>query len=77
MGYRRDAYTDLMDKLEGEKPLGKPRDRLDDSIKMAIKQVGWGVDWIDLVQDRDKWRPFVNMVMNSGLHKTRENFVTS
>jgi hypothetical protein len=45
-----------------------------DNIKMDLRGTGWGaVDWIDLAQDRDKWRALVNMVMNFGLHKMLES----
>jgi hypothetical protein len=45
-------------------PLGRPRHRWEDNIKMDLKDVGWGVDWIELAQDRDGWRAVVNAVMN-------------
>jgi hypothetical protein len=46
-------------------PLGRPRRRWVDNIKMDLREIGWdGVDWIDLAQDRDQWRSLVNMVMN-------------
>jgi hypothetical protein len=49
----------------GKRPLGRPRRRWVDSIKMDLREIGWnGVDWIDLAQDRDKWRALVNTVMN-------------
>jgi hypothetical protein len=48
-----------------ESPLGRPRRRWVDNIKMDLLEIGWGgVDWIDLAQNRDKWRVFVNAVMN-------------
>jgi hypothetical protein len=50
---------------EGERPLGRPRRRLVDNIEMDIEEISWdGVDWIDLAQDRDKWRSVVNAIMN-------------
>jgi hypothetical protein len=50
----------------------RPRCRWGDNIKMDLQEVGWeGVDWIDMAQDRDRWRALVNTVMNFGLHKTR------
>ena len=73
MGYvrrmeeRRDVhvYRVLVGKLEGKRPLGKPRRRWEDNIKMDIHEVGWkGMDWINMAQDRDKCRAFVNAVMN-------------
>jgi hypothetical protein len=52
-------------KPEGERPLGKPRRRRVDNIKMDLRKIGWdGVGWIALAQDRDQWRALVNMVMN-------------
>jgi hypothetical protein len=46
--------------------LGRPRHKWEDNIKMDLREIGWGVgmDWIDLAQDRDQWRAFVNTVMN-------------
>jgi hypothetical protein len=49
---------------EGKRPLGKPRHRLVDNIKMDLREIGWCVDWIGLAQDGDKWRALVNVVMN-------------
>jgi hypothetical protein len=52
-------------KPEGKRPLGRPRCRWVDNIKMDLLEIGWGsVDWIDLVQDRDKWKALVNAVIN-------------
>jgi hypothetical protein len=56
---------DIGSKPEGQRPLGRPRRRWLDTIKMDLGEIGWGgVDWIGPVQDRDKWRAFVNAVMN-------------
>jgi hypothetical protein len=64
-GDRRGAYRALVGKPEGRRPLERPRRRWEDNIKMGIREFGWGgVDWIDLVQDRDRWRALVNTVMN-------------
>jgi hypothetical protein len=50
---------------EGKRPLGRPRRRWVDSIKIGLRETGWdGMDWIDLAQDRDQWRALVNVVMN-------------
>jgi len=52
-------------KLEGKRPLGRPRRRWEDNIKMDLQEVGCGgMDWIDLAEDRDSWRALVNAVMN-------------
>ena len=53
-----------MGKLEEKRSLGRPRRRWEDFIKMDLQQVGWGMDWIDLAQDRDRWRVLVYAVMN-------------
>ena len=54
-----------MGKPERKKLLGRPRPRLEDYIKMNLQEVGWGaMDWIDVAQDRDRWRELVNAVMN-------------
>jgi hypothetical protein len=65
MGERRGAYRALAGKPEGRRPLGRPRRRWEDNIKMDLRKVGWeGADWIDLAQDRDRWRALVYTVMN-------------
>jgi hypothetical protein len=52
-------------KPEGRRPLGRPRRRYVDNIKMDLREIGWdGTDWIDLAQDMDQWRALVNTVMN-------------
>ena len=54
-----------MGKPEGKRPLGRPRRRWEDNIKMQLQEVVCGgVDWIELSQDRDRWRALVNAVMN-------------
>jgi len=61
----RDVYKVLVGKSEGKSPLGRPRLRWEDNIKMNLQEVGFGgVDWIDLARDRDRWRVLVNAVMN-------------
>ena len=65
MGERRGVYRVLLGKPEGKKPLGRPRHRWEDNIKMDLQKVGCGgVDWIELAQDRDRWQALVNVVMN-------------
>jgi hypothetical protein len=54
-----------MRKTEGKRPLERPRRRWEDGIRMNLRKIGWGsVDWIQLAQDRDRWRDLVNTVMN-------------
>ena len=55
----------LVAKPEGKRPLGRPRHRRDDNIKMDLQEVRWGrMDWNDLAQERDRWRTIVNAVIN-------------
>jgi hypothetical protein len=62
---KRNAYKVLVGKPEGKRPLGNPRRRWVDSIKIDLRETGWdGMDWIDLAQDRDQWRTLVNTIMN-------------
>jgi hypothetical protein len=64
-GANRNAYTALVGKPEGMRPLGRPRRRWVDNIKMDLREIGWyDVDWIDAAQDRDQWRALVYTVMN-------------
>ena len=49
---------------EGKRPLGRPRRRWEDNIKIDLQEVGRGGDWMELAQDRDRWRALVNTVMN-------------
>src|SRR5215469_4241886 len=64
MGEGRDVHRVLVGKPEGKRPLGRPRRRWEDNIKMDLKEVGWGGDWMELAQNRDGWRELVNTVMN-------------
>jgi hypothetical protein len=65
IGEKRNAYRILVGNPEGRRPLGRPRRRWVDIIKMDLREIGWdGVDWVDLAQDRDQWRALVNTVMN-------------
>jgi len=69
MGERRGVYRVLVGKPERKKPLRRPRHRWEDNIKMDLQEVGCevgcgGMDWIELAQDRDRWRTLVNAVMN-------------
>ena len=64
-GDRRGVCRVLVGKPEGKRPLGRPRRRWDDNIKMDLQEVGCDdMDWIELAQDRDRWRALVNAVMN-------------
>jgi hypothetical protein len=64
MGKRRGAYRVLVGKPEGRRPLGRPRRRWEDNIKMYLREGCGGMDWIDLAQNRDRWRAFLIAVMN-------------
>jgi hypothetical protein len=65
MGEGRNVYRVLVGKREGKRPLGRPRRRWEDGIKMDLREIGWGgMEWIHLAQDRDRWRAVVNAVMN-------------
>jgi hypothetical protein len=58
-------YRALVGKPEGKRPLGRPRHRWKDNIKMGLQEVGCGgINWIELAQDRDSWQALVNVVMN-------------
>jgi hypothetical protein len=61
----RGAYNILVGRPEGRRPLGRPRRRWEDNIKMGLREIGFGVvDWIDSAQDRDRCRALVKTVMN-------------
>jgi hypothetical protein len=65
MGEERKLYKGLVGKPEGKRPLGRPRRRWEDEIRMYLREIGLGgVDWIRLAQDRDRWRAVVSVVMN-------------
>jgi hypothetical protein len=64
-GEKRNSYRILVGKPEGKRPLRKPRRRSVGNIKIDLREIGWdGMDWINLAQDMDQWRAFVNTVMN-------------
>jgi hypothetical protein len=64
MGERRGVYRVLVGKPEGRRPLGRPRCKWEDNIKMELREVGWGMDWNGLAHDVNRWRAFANAVMN-------------
>jgi hypothetical protein len=65
MGENGNAYRISVGRPEGKRPLGTPRRRWVDNIKMDLREIGWdGVDWIDLSQSRDRWRALVNTVIS-------------
>jgi hypothetical protein len=65
MGEERKVYKVLVGRPEGKRPLGRPRRRWEDGIRIDLREIGLrGVDWILLSQDRDRWRAVVSAVMN-------------
>ena len=65
MGERRGVYRVLVEKPEGKRPLWRPRSRWEDNMKMDLQEVGCGgMDWIELAQDRERWRALVTVAMN-------------
>ena len=65
LGDRKGAYRILVGKPEGRRPLGRPRPRWEDNIRVDLREVGCGcMDWMELAQDRDRWRALVSAVMN-------------
>jgi hypothetical protein len=65
MEEKRDVYRRFVGKPEEKRPIGRPRGKWEDDIKLDLQEVGCGgMDWIKLAQDRDRWWAFVNAVMN-------------
>jgi hypothetical protein len=72
MGEGRGVYRVLVGKPDGKRPLGKSRHRWEDNIKMDLQEVGGSCgDWMELAQDRDRWRALVNTVMNIRVPRER------
>ena len=72
MGEGIGVYRVLVGKPEGRRPLGRPRRRWEDNIRIDLREVGCGcVDWMELAQDRDRWRALVSTVINLRVHKMR------
>jgi hypothetical protein len=68
IGEKRGVYKDLVGKPEGKRPLGRSRRKWEDNIKMDLEEVVCGgMDWIELAQNRDRWRALINAVMNLGV----------
>jgi hypothetical protein len=75
MGEERNSYRILVGKPEGKRPLGRPRRRWEDNIKMDFREIGLnGADWIDQAQDKDQWMALVSTVMNLGFHNIFGNY---
>jgi hypothetical protein len=71
---KRNAYRILLGKPEGKRALGRPRRRWEDKIKMDVREIEWdGMDWVDLAEDRDRWRNLVNTIMNSRFREVLGN----
>jgi hypothetical protein len=78
MGERRGVYRVLVGKPEGKTPLGRPRHRWEDDIKMNLQEVGCrGMDWICVAQESDRWRAPVNAAMNLRFPYNTGNFWTN
>jgi hypothetical protein len=73
----RGGYKILVGKPERKRPLGGPKRRREDNIKMDLQDVGWGMNWIDKAQDRDGWPAVVNGAMNLRVPQSAGNFLVS
>ena len=72
MGERRGVHRVLVGKLDGKRPVGRPRHRWEDNIKMDLQEVGGGCgDWMEMAQDRDRWQALVSTVRNLRVPKMR------
>jgi len=77
MGEGRVVHRVLVGKPEGQRPFGRPRRRWEDNIKIDLQEVGGCGDWMEVVQDRERWRALVSTVMNFQVPKIAGNFLTS
>jgi hypothetical protein len=78
MGERSGVYRVFVGKPEGKRPHGRPRRRWEENIKIDLQEVGCGgMDWIELAQDRKRWRVFLSAVMNLRVPQNAGNFLTS
>jgi hypothetical protein len=78
MGERGGVYRILVGKPEGKRPLERARHRWEDNIKIGLQEVGCGgMDWMELAQDRNRWRVLVNGAMNLRVPQNAGNFLTS
>jgi hypothetical protein len=76
--FLNNLYRVLVGKSERKRPLGRPKHRWEDNIKMDLQEVGrGGMDWIELAQDRDRWQALVNEVMNFQVPYNVGNFLIS
>ena len=77
MGDMRVAYRVWVRRPEGKRLLGRPERRREYNVNMDQQEVGWGMDWIEVAQDRHKWRAAVNAVINLPVPPNAGNFLTS
>ena len=78
MEEKRRVYSVQVKRLDGKRPLGRPKCRCKDNIKNDLQEMGQGdIDWIAPAEDRDRWRALVNVVMNLGAPKNAGNLLTS
>jgi len=76
MGERRGVYRVLVGKAERNRPLGGPRSKWEGNIKLDLQEVVcWAMEWIELAQDRDRWRAVVNAIMNFRVPQNVGNFL--